>query len=163
MKFIMEQQLNVLKDTYTVTDEAGNLVSQINSKVISLHRKRFIRDASGNVIFIIKGKLVDILPTYYILDANEREIGKAKKKFNPRAHFKLELGGEKYNVQGTMFRRSYRISGANGEIGTIHKDGFRMFKDKYEIEVNQKNDVFKLILMTSIVDMLYFNGKRSHD
>ena len=62
-----------------------------------------------------------------------------------------------------MFHRSFVICDERGEIGTIRKDGFRLFKDKYEINVAKRNDVYILIMMTAIADMLYFNGKRSHD
>lgn len=163
MKFIMQQSLNIAKDTYTVIDEAGNLVSRVNSKLISIHRKRFITDAAGNIIYIIKGKIIDILPTYFILDAAEREVGKVKKKFSPRAHFKMTLGGKNFNIKGTVFHRSYVIYEDGNEIGRIRKDGFRMFKDKYEIDVANRNHVYVMILLTAIVDMLYFNGKRSGD
>ncbi|KAJ6395272.1 hypothetical protein OIU77_020520 [Salix suchowensis] len=68
------------ENDFKVADINGTLIFQVKSKLLSLHDRRFLKDATGNTLVNLRQK------TYSWLTTKERSLISRSKEGTPRAH-----------------------------------------------------------------------------
>ena len=79
MKLYLQNKLISLGDSSYVLDEAGKNFFQVNGKVVSPTRKKFLCDLQGNTLYMIRNKYWHFFThSAFICDSNGQKIVKIK-------------------------------------------------------------------------------------
>ncbi len=145
MKLYVNEKLLSLHRKFYIKDEFDADVYEVSSQFISIGDKTTITDMFGNKISYIEQEILHFMPHYnvYIDDELVLTIQKKFKLF--KNDYELSNG---YTVEGNFIGLNFSLFDENHqEIGTISRK-FISIGDKYTIEIN---DDSKLKIVLSVM------------
>jgi len=161
-KYIIEQKLVALRDTYGVKDLDGNLLGYVKAKIVSFGPKFWFEDLNGVQVGEIDGKVVSIYNEYEVKDQTGKLRARIKKKI-------LKLIGSEWwmenaqgqqiaKVKGNFTEHEYQILDPNGSlIAQIHKKWVTV-RDSYNIEITN-SDFDPFLILSYVIAMDHVEQK----
>jgi uncharacterized protein YxjI len=163
-KYIIEQKLVALRDTYGVKDLNGNLLGYVKAKIVSMGPKFWFEDTNGVQLGEIDGKIVSIHNEYDVKDQNGQLKARIKKKI-------LKLIGSEWwmedaqgqqiaKVKGNYSEHEYQILAPDGSIiAQIHKKWVTI-RDSYNIEITSP-DFDPFLILSYVIAMDHIEQKNN--
>lgn len=137
-KYIVEQKLLALRDTFGIKSMNGNLLAYIKKQYVSFGPKFWFETPNGARLGEIHGKILTIRPTFEIYDAGGQMIAAVKKKLLKLlgSEWWLEAAGVQIaRIKGNILQHDYYIQTPSGEtVGQVHKKWVTV-RDSYCIEI----------------------------
>ena len=138
-KYIVEQKLLALRDTFGIKNMNGNLLAYIKKQYVSFGPKFWYETPDGARLGEIHGKILTIRPTFEIYDAGGQMIASVKKKLlkllGSEWWMENASGVEIARIKGNILQHDYYIQTPSGEVvGQVHKKWVTV-RDSYCIEI----------------------------
>jgi uncharacterized protein YxjI len=154
MKYLyIKQQVFSLIDRFKVYDEGQNLQYEAKGKFFTLNsQKDLYRVGEQTKLFTIKQKILTFVPTYYLYNAEDKEVAKLAQQlfvfFGTK--YQLVVDNKRFLIEGDLFSHQYDIKDEDGVIVSIRKKWIS-WGDTYEVSIL---DTFDEGLAISIVLMI---------
>jgi uncharacterized protein YxjI len=154
MKYLyIKQKVFSLIDRFKVYDEAQNLQYEAKGKFFTLNsQKDLYRVGEQTKLFTIKQKILTFAPTYYLYNAENKEVAKLAQQlfvfFGTK--YQLVVDNKRFSIEGDLFSHQYDIKDEDGVIVSIRKKWIS-WGDTYEVSIL---DAFDEGLAISIVLMI---------
>lgn len=154
MKYLyIKQQVFSLIDRFKVYDEGQNLQYEAKGKLFTLNsQKDLYRVGEQSKLFTIKQKILTFVPTYYLYNAEDKEVAKLAQQlfvfFGTK--YQLVIDNKRFSIEGDLFSHQYDIKDEDGVIVSIRKKWIS-WGDTYEVSIL---DTFDEGLAISIVLMI---------
>lgn len=154
MKYLyIKQKVFSLIDRFKVYDEGQNLQYEAKGKFFTLNsQKDLYRVGEQTKLFTIKQKILTFVPTYYLYNAEDKEVAKLAQQlfvfFGTK--YQLVVDNKRFLIDGDLFSHQYDIKDEDGVIVSIRKKWIT-WGDTYEISIL---DTFDEGLAISIVLMI---------
>jgi uncharacterized protein YxjI len=154
MKYLyIKQKVFSFIDRYKVYDEGQKLQYEAKGKFFTLNsQKDLYRVGDQNKLFTIKQKILTFVPTYYLFDADDKEVAKLAQQlfvfFGTK--YQLVVNNKRFSIEGDLFSHQYDIKDEDGVIVSIRKKWIS-WGDTYEVSIL---DTFDEGLAISIVLMI---------
>lgn len=153
MRYKMRQKLISLGEDFTIEDESGNPVYEVDGKIMRLRETFELKDMRGNVVAVIRGKLVSIRSKMDIL-RNDAVVATVTKALFALIHAKFQVevaGGEDLRIDGSIFDHEYTIRRGDDVVAEVSKRWFT-FTDTYGISVAAGEDDALVLAMAVALD-----------
>lgn len=152
-RYKMRQRLLALGEDFTIEDEHGNPVYNVDGKLLRIRETFVIEDLSGNEIATIREKKLALRNSMNILRGGETIATIRKAWFSPfRTTFEVEVYGlGDLAVEGDILDHEYTISHSGGVVAAISKQWFS-FSDTYGIEVAPGEDNGLMLAIVVAID-----------
>lgn len=151
MKVYIKNKFMSLGGSSTVVDQNKNPLFKVKGKILSITRKKKIKDMSGKTLYTVRNKWLNFFShKAFIYDENKVKIATVKDKWiNVKREYFIEGMGDEIKIEGGFFSLSCQIL-KNGEvIGTIRRK-IDMWVDSFELEANEKDIPFLIALVIAI-------------
>lgn len=154
MKYLyIKQKVFSLIDRFKVFDEGQNLQYEAKGKFFTLNsQKDLYRVGEQTKLFTIKQKILTFVPTYYLYNAEDKEVAKLAQQlfvfFGTK--YQLVVDNKRFSIDGDLFSHQYDIKDEDGVIVSIRKKWIS-WGDTYEVSIL---DTFDEGLAISIVLMI---------
>lgn len=162
MNFKIKQKVFAFGDKFTIRNEFGEPILNVQGKVFSLGDKLRIYDGQMNEIFYIEQKLFRLLPEYRIYE-HGREVAFLKKEFTffkPKINIESDYGS--FRIEGSVFHYNFEIYEGSELVAVVNKK-FIAFSDEYNLEVLDDSNVPFLITLVIVIDqILHDNNRNNH-
>ena len=132
--YYIRQKVFSWRDKFSVKDENGEDVFQVEGEIISLGRKLHMYDPQGREVFYIAQKIMSFRPSYEIWSGNNL-IEKVTKRI-------------------TLFTPEYYVEGpgwSNGTVALVRKAWFS-WDDSYEISVGKEVNAKLALAVVIVID-----------
>jgi len=138
-RYIVEQRLLALRDTFGIKNTNGNLLAYVKKQIVSFGPKFWFETPSGSRLGEIHGRILSIRPTFEIYDAGGQMVAAVKKKLLKLLGSEWWMengeGTEIARIKGNILQHDYSIQTPSGElVGQIHKKWVTV-RDSYCIEI----------------------------
>lgn len=156
-RYKMRQRLIALGEDFTIEDEHGHPVYNVDGKVLRIRETFVIEDLSGNEVATIREKKLALRDSMNILRGGQTIATIRKAWFSPfRTSFDIELQGQgDLAVEGDILDHEYTISRGGNVVAQISKHWFS-FSDTYGIEVAPgEDDALVLAVVVAIDEMAH--------
>jgi uncharacterized protein YxjI len=152
MKFIVRQKIFSLGDSFTITDETGNGVYIVKSKLLTIGKKLRIYDLMENELCYIEQRLFRLMPEYNIFFGGEH-VANIKKRFALLKN-DFDITGEAghFQVEGNIFAYNFNILKDGITLAFITKQ-FLQFTDTYLIDIEDSKNQLLLLAFVIVMDM----------
>ena len=161
-KYVIEQKLAALRDTYGVKDLNGNLLGYVKAKIVSVGPKFWFEDTHGVQLGEIEGKIVSIHNEYDVKDQNGQLKAKIKKKI-------LKLIGSEWwmedaqgqqiaQIKGNYSEHNYQILGPDGSLIAQIDKKWVTIRDSYNIEI-MRQDFDPFLILSYVIAMDHVDQK----
>ena len=155
-KYVMDQKLLSIRDTYIIRDPAGNELGKIQKKFFSIGPKYTFYDHGGTEVGRIEGKLLALRPTYSILDQKGNLIATLKKKlltfFGSKYWFESRKGQEIMRAKGNFLAHEYQITDSAGNTLAHISKKWLSIRDSYGIDIIGKADRYLILAAAVCID-----------
>ena len=140
MKVFIKNKLISLGGASTVTNEQQEVVFNVDGKVISPTRKKFIYDKDDNLLYVVRNRWFNMFAhKVYIYDADKNKLATIKKsKWSFNLNYKIEDCADEMELQGKWFTGESHIIRNGEKIGVIKRE-FSIFADRYTLEADEKD------------------------
>lgn len=157
MNYYIKQKVFTLGDRYTIKNQYGDDVYEVQGKIFTLGAKLRILDMAGGERLYIEQELFRLMPRYNIFEngALRAAVKKRFTLFNSR--FEVESSSGFYEIDGSLFAMSFNISRDGAPAASVSKAWFS-WGDSYEISIREGEDAPLLLAMVIIVDNCLHNG-----
>lgn len=163
MKYYVKQKKFTLKDKFTVKDEAGNDLYQVQGKVFSMRNTISFMNMDGSTILVAEKKLWSLVATYYIASPHDEHLAIVKRKFSFRPNFSVSVGNDELAVDGSIFGHQFVIKRDGKEIVRISKK-LISWGDAYEIDIDENQNKELLLFVVIVIDQVMEQAsKRDND
>ncbi|MGI6050191.1 MAG: LURP-one-related/scramblase family protein [Acetivibrionales bacterium] len=155
-RLYIKQKVFSIRDRYSIFDEQGQPVFNVEGKIFSFGAKIHLYDAAGMELLYIEQKLFRFLPEYHIYSGNTL-IAVIKKEFSlfkPKLNIQSQFGD--YSFIGNLFGMDFSIVRDNMVIGELHKV-WLSWGDSYELIVENENDVPLFCALSIAIDHCIHN------
>jgi uncharacterized protein YxjI len=155
MKYLyIKQKVFSFIDRYKVYDEGQNLQYEAKGKFFTLtSQKDLYRVGEQTKIFTIKQKILTFVPTYYLFDADDKEVAKLAQQlfvfFGTK--YQLVVKDKKYAIEGDLFSHQYDIKDEDGLVVSIRKKWIS-WGDTYEVSILDSFDEGLAISIVLMID-----------
>lgn len=156
MRYLLKQKLFSFGDDFTIKDDAGNAVYQVDGKAFTLLREKLsFEDTQGKELAFIRERIIALTPSYEILRNGEVEAVVKKDLINLfRCGFTVDVPGpDDLEAQGSLLDHEYTFTRGRRTVATVSKRWFS-FTDTYGVEVEQGEDPVLILASTVIIDMI---------
>lgn len=157
-KYIMDQKLLSIRDTYIIRDPEGNELGKIEKKLLSIGPKYTFYDHSGVEAGRIEGKVLALRPTYSILDTNGNLIATLKKKLltflGSQYWFENPEGQEIMRAKGDFLAYEYQITDSAGNALAHISKKWLSIRDSYGIDIIGKADRYLILAAAVCIDAI---------
>lgn len=154
MRYLMRQKLFCFGDDFTIKDDGGREVYQVDGKVFSLGNKLAFNDMEGNELAFISQKLLSWGPTYEIYSGGQLAATVSKQHFTfLNCKYTITAGGVDLEAEGNFSDHSYIISRDGRPVAEISKRWFTM-SDTYGVEIAGGENDLLLLASTVVIDMI---------
>ena len=138
-KYIVEQKLLALRDTFGIKNMNGNLLAYIKKQYVSFGPKFWFETPDGARLGEIHGKILTIRPTFEIYDSGGQMVAAVKKKLlkllGSEWWMENAAGVEIAKIKGNILQHDYYVQTPSGElVGQVHKKWVTV-RDSYCIEI----------------------------
>ncbi len=138
-RYIIEQKILTIRDTYGIKDTSGNLLAYVKKQFLTWGPKFWYEASDGSRLGEIHGKILTIRPTFEIYDAQGQLRAAVKKKLLKLigSEWWMENASEQEiaKVHGNVLEHDYRVQTPDGsQIAQIHKKWVSI-RDAYCVEM----------------------------
>ena len=159
MRYLMKQKVLALGDAFTIQDDSGEEVYQVQGKLVSIGDRLHFRDMDGQEVALIKQEVITLRPSYRIFRDGKLQADVAKRVFAMlKDKFKVDMkdGSPDLEIAGNIADHEYTFLRGDEEVARVSKN-WVSFSDTYGIEVDEGEDDILILACVIIVDMI------SHD
>ncbi|MBQ6755764.1 MAG: LURP-one-related family protein [Oscillospiraceae bacterium] len=150
MKLFIKQKVFSLKDKFSVTDELGNPVYNVEGEFWTIGKKFHVYDTAGNEVLFLKQKLWTLFPRFYVYQGEKYlfEIHQLFSWFKP----KYEIVGLDWKIEGSFWEHDYNIIDAKGfSVVSVHKK-WMSWGDSYELDLSDSADTLTALGAVLAID-----------
>ncbi len=160
-KYIIDQKMLSVRDTYVVRDPAGVELGKIVKKLVSIGPKYTFTDMTGAEVGKIEGKVLSLRPTYNILDPNGAVVATIKKKmfslFGSEYWFENPAGQEIMRAKGNFFSYEFEMKDNSGvSLAKVSKKVWAI-KDSYGIDITPSANRYLVLAAVICIDAIEHN------
>ncbi len=151
MKLTLKQKVISLKESFTVMDEAGEPVYEVEGKLISVGHKLTVRDMAGSEAAYIHQKFFALTPKYFI-EVNEQPEAELKGHitlFKP--HYTLETAQGDWDIRGDFAQHEYEMKRNGATVATVTRKWFT-WGDTYLLDVPDDADALTALGVMLAID-----------
>lgn len=156
MRYLLKQKLFSFGDDFTIKDDAGNAVFQVDGRAFTLLREKLaFEDMQGKELAFIRERLIALTPSYEIL-RDGKCVAVVKKDFINlfRCGFTVDVPGpDDLEAQGSLLDHEYTFTRGSRTVATVSKRWFS-FTDTYGVDVEAGEDPVLILASTVIIDMI---------
>ena len=157
-KFYINQKVFTIGNKYGVYNEQNQVAYNVHQKLFRLGRQFEIFNSNDQLVANIEGKILKFLPEF-TLYINGQETATIKKRFSPIfAKYDIISRLGDFVVEGSFFSWNFEILRNGIRLCKVSKN-FNLFRDKYEIEIEDKVDEILAISMVIIIDAIHHQNK----
>ncbi len=156
MRYLLKQKLFSFGDDFTIKDDAGNAVFQVDGKAFKILREKLaFEDMQGHELAFIRERLIALTPSYEILRDGECVAVVKKDLINLfRCGFTVDVPGpDDLEAQGSLLDHEYTFTRGSRTVATVSKKWFS-FTDTYGVELEAGEDPVLILASTVIIDMI---------
>ena len=156
MRYLLKQKLFSFGDDFTIKDDAGNAVFQVDGKAFKILREKLaFEDMQGKELAFIRERLIALTPSYEILRDGECVAVVKKDLINLfRCGFTVDVPGpDDLEAQGSLLDHEYTFTRGSRTVATVSKKWFS-FTDTYGVEIETGEDPVLILASTVIIDMI---------
>ena len=156
MRYLLKQKLFSFGDDFTIKDDAGNAVFQVDGKAFKILREKLVfEDMQGHELAFIRERLIALTPSYEILRDGECVAVVKKDLINLfRCGFTVDVPGpDDLEAQGSLLDHEYTFTRGSRTVATVSKKWFS-FTDTYGVELEAGEDPVLILASTVIIDMI---------
>jgi uncharacterized protein YxjI len=159
-RFVMRQKMFAFGDDFTVTDEHGTKVFEVDGKAFRIRDTLLFKDAEGRELYKIQEKLLRVRDSLDVKRDGEVVAHVHQALYTPvRDRFQIDLAdGGKLQAKGNFLSHEYTISRGDWPTAIISKRWFRI-RDTYGVEVAPQEDALLMLAITVCVDVLAHKGR----
>lgn len=156
MRYLLKQKLFSFGDDFTIKDQSGEPVFQVDGKAFTLLREKLaFEDMQGNELAFIRERIIALTPSYEILRNGEVAAVVKKDLINLfRCGFTVDVPGpDDLEAQGSLLDHEYTFTRGSRTVATVSKRWFS-FTDTYGVEIEGAEDPVLILSSTVIIDMI---------
>lgn len=154
MKLTVKQRIVAFGKQYRAFDEADNQVFEIKSMVMSPKRRKEVLNMGGEILGWAEWP---VMSRRAELDAGGAVCTLNIPVMSLKPNWTGECAGMPFSVTGDFFKLSFKISKADGVVGTIEKHVIS-FSDTYEVDVNESMLPPEVaLLIVALIDHKYYS------
>ncbi len=156
MRYLLRQDLLSFGDDFTIKNEAGEPVFQVDGKAFTLLREKLaFEDMQGQELAFIRERIIALTPSYEILRNGEVAAVVKKDLINLfRCGFTVDVPGpDDLEAQGSLLDHEYTFTRGSRTVATVSKRWFS-FTDTYGVEIEQGEDPVLILASTVVIDMI---------
>ncbi|MDQ0207720.1 LURP-one-related/scramblase family protein [Alkalicoccobacillus murimartini] len=159
MDLYIKQRVFSFGDQFTVTDQEGKKLYEVQGKVFSFGDQLMISEINGTGQIHIKQKLASWMPRYSI-EMDGEVLCEVVKKFT---FFKASFDITPFNwtIEGNVFNHQYVLKEGQNEIMTVQKE-WLTWGDTYHVTINEERLVMPCLAIMIVLDMVLHNKKNNH-
>lgn len=161
MRYTLKQDLIGFGDDFTIKNEKGDDVYQVDGKAFTLMREKLsFEDMAGNELAFIRSKIIALTDSYEILRGGEIVATVKKDLINVfRCGFTVDVPGpDDLEATGSLLDHEYTFTRGSAVVATVSKKWFSI-RDSYGVEIADGEDPV-LILASAVVIDLICHGKK---
>jgi uncharacterized protein YxjI len=161
-RYIMRQRIFALGQDFYINNAAGQPVYKIDGKVRLVKEALKFRDMQGNLLYQLDERVIRIRESFDILNANGQLAAKVHNAIlDPlRERFTIEIPGkENLMTMGKVIWAQYDILRGRQQVAKISKQFSWIGRDQYVVDVLQGEDDVLLLAVTVVIDMMVSNGR----
>jgi len=162
MKYYLKQKKFTFKDKFTVKDEAGNDLFQVQGKVFSMKNKIDLMNMDGSTVLSAEKKMWSFMSAYFILSPHNEQIALVKRKFGFKPNFSITMGNEELTVSGSIFGHQFVIKDGDKELVRISKK-IISWGDAYEVDIEDDRNKELLLFVVIVIDQVIEEAKRRNN
>lgn len=150
MRYLIRERFFRLGDDSTITDENGNVVLEVDGKVLTLRDRLVLRNPTGREVAEVQRRLIALRATYAI-KIDGREAATVRKHFfTPfRDRFTIDIPGpDDLELSGNLLDHEFTIRRGDRTVATASKRWFSL-RDTYAVEVAPGED--ELLILASVL------------
>ncbi len=151
MKVYIKNKFMSLGGSSTVVDENKQPIYKVKGKIISITKKKKIKDMSGKTLFTVRNKWLNFFThKAFIYDENKKKIATVKDKWiNVKQEYFIEGLGDEIKIEGGFFSLTCEILKNGAVIGIIRRK-IDFLVDSFELEADEKDIPFLIALVIAI-------------
>jgi uncharacterized protein YxjI len=156
MRYLLKQKLFSFGDDFTIKDDNGNAVYQVDGKAFTLLREKLsFEDMQGKELAFIRERIISLTPSYEILSNGDVAAVVKKDLINLfRCGFTVDVPGpDDLEAQGSLLDHEYTFTRGSRTVATVSKRWFS-FTDTYGVDVEPGEDPVLILASTVIIDMI---------
>lgn len=156
MRYLLKQKLFSFGDDFTIKNEAGDAVFQVDGRAFTLLREKLaFEDMQGKELAFIRERIIALTPSYEILRNGEVAAVVKKDLINLfRCGFTVDVPGpDDLEAQGSLLDHEYTFTRGSRTVATVSKRWFS-FTDTYGVDVEAGEDPVLILASTVIIDMI---------
>lgn len=161
-RYIMRQRMFALGQDFFINNAAGQPMFKIDGKVRLVKESLKFRDMQGNLLYQLDERVIRIRESFDILKPDGQVAAKVHNAiFDPlRERFTIEIpGGQNLMTMGKVIWAQYDIL-RNGEpVAKISKQFSWIGRDQYVVDVLPGEDDCLILAITVVIDMMVSNGR----
>jgi uncharacterized protein YxjI len=149
----MRQHVLAIGEDFTIEDEHGRPVYQVDGKILRIRETFVIEDMQGQEVATIREKKLALRDSMNILRSGQTIATIRKALFTPfRDKFTIDVpGGQDLEAQGNILEHEYTISRGGTAVARISKQWFT-FSDTYGIEIVAGEDESLVLAIAVAID-----------
>jgi uncharacterized protein YxjI len=150
MRYVIREKFFHLGEDSVITDERGQVVFQVDGKVLSLHNTLVMRDRAGNEVATVRRHLISLRPTYSI-SRHGQELAEVRKKLiSPFIdRYTIDVPGpDDLHVAGSLLEHEYTLSQNDQVVATVSKRWIAL-TDTYGVDIAPGQD--DVLILASIL------------
>lgn len=155
VKYQMRQQLLTFGDDFWIEDDKGNKAYRVDGKALRVRDTWHLTDAAGQEVATIKERKLG-LRDKMVIEVGGRKVVVKKALVGVRDRFSIDVeDGKDLHAKGNFLDHEYEIeeSGIGGKVAEISKKWFRV-RDTYGVEVDPGADQAMVLAITVAIDAL---------
>jgi uncharacterized protein YxjI len=150
MRYQIKQKFFSLTEKFTIKDEAGRDVLQVDGRLIG--STKILQDMSGAELARLKRRYLTLRPTFEVHVAGNVVAVIRRRLFKfIGAAFDIATAAGPVEVDGRIFERNYTLRRAGRPIAQISKAWFSM-TDTYGVEIFDESDTVITLAMVLAID-----------
>jgi len=161
-RYIMRQRIMALGQDFHVNNAAGQPVYKIHGKVRLIKESLKFRDMQGNLLYQLDEKVLRIRESFNILRPDGQVAARVHNAIvDPlRERFTIEIpGGEDMMTMGKVIWAQYDILRNGQPVAKISKQFSWIGRDQYVVDVLPGEDDCLILAITVVIDMMVSNGR----
>jgi uncharacterized protein YxjI len=161
-RYLMRQRVFALGQDFFINNAAGQPVFKIDGKVRLVKESLKFRDMQGNLLYQLDERVIRIRESFDILDANGRSAAKVHNAIvDPlRERFTIEIpGGQNMTTMGKVIWAQYDVLRNGQPVAKISKQFSWIGRDQYAVDILQGENDCLILAITVVIDMMVSNGR----
>jgi len=162
-RYKMRQRLLSLGEDFTIEDERGEPVYNVDGKLLRIRETFVIEDRQGHEVATIREKKLAIRDSMAILRGGKTIATIRKAWISPfRDKFTVDMeGGEDLVAQGNILDHEYEVRRGSDTVARISKRWFT-FRDTYGIDVAPGEDDGLVLAIAVAIDEMAHDPDEGH-